>query len=103
VFHERDGSFFLDGDYVIKGVPGRILFAILREHEASGRSEFTNRELRLDRSIGLPAGKDNLESRLLALRRRLAERDGPIRLERTGRGRLRVDVDQPLRLTRRDD
>ena len=103
VFHERDGSFFLDSDYVIKGVPGRILFAILREHEGSGRSEFTNRELRLDRSIGLPAGKDNLESRLLALRRRLAERDGPIRLERTGRGRLRVDVDQPLRLTRRDD
>lgn len=102
VFHERDGSFFLDGEYVIKGVPGRILFAILREHEESGRTEFTNRELRLDRSIGLPAGKDNLESRLLALRRRLEERDGPIRLERTGRGRLGLTLDEPVTLEHRD-
>ena len=103
VFHERDGSFFLDGDYLIKGVPGRILFALLVEHDASGRSDFSNRELRLNRSIGLPAGKDNLESRLLTLRRRLEERGGPIHLERVGRGRLHLVVDHPLTLTRRDD
>lgn len=103
VFHERDGSFFLDGDYVIKGVPGRILFALLAEHDASGRSDFSNKELRLNRSIGLPAGKDNLESRLLALRRRLDERDGPIHLQRTGRGRLHLVVDRRLNLTRLDD
>jgi hypothetical protein len=101
-FYERDGSVLIDGDYVIKGVPGRILFAMLTEHEKSGRTEFTNKEIRRNRSIGLPAGNDNLEARLLTLRRRLAERDDPFRLERVGRGRLELSVDAPLTLDYHD-
>lgn len=102
-FHEHDGSLLVDGDYVIRGVPGRILFALLSEHERSGRTEFTNREIRLDRTIGLPAGNDNLEARLLTLRRRLADRTDPFRLERVGRGRLQLSVDGDLTLVRHDD
>jgi len=102
VFHEHDGSVFVDGDYVIRGVPGRILFSLLREHGESGRTEFTNREIRLDRTVRLPAGNDNLEARLLTLRRRLAEREDPFRLDRVGRGRLRLTVEGSLALTRRD-
>ena len=101
-FHERDGSVLVDGDYVIRGVPGRILFALLSENERSGRTDFTNREIRLDQSIGLPAGNDNLEARLLTLRRRLADRADPFRLERVGRGRLRLTVDGRLTLVRHD-
>lgn len=101
-FYDHDGTVLIDGRYVIKGVPGRILFALLSEHAESGRTEFSNREIRLDRSIGLPAGKDNLEARLLALRRRLEERDDPFRVERVGRGKLRLTVDGPLQLDRHE-
>ena len=97
-FFEVDGSTFLDGDYLIKGVAGRILWALVRQHEADGRVEFTNREVRLDPSLDLPAFRDNFESRLILLKRRLDERAAPIRIEKTGRGRFRVEVDGRLRL-----
>jgi adenylate cyclase len=92
-----DDSIFLNNEYVIKGVPGRILWRMLQIHVAEGRTEFTNREFRLDASLKLPEFKDNLETRLLLLSRRLAERDFPIRIGREGRGRVKLRLDgKPL-------
>ena len=80
-------------------MPGRILWKLLNEHAAGGRTAFTNRELRLDERLGLPAGNDNLEARLLVLRKRLAGAGCGIELERVGRGRLALHVARPLVLS----
>jgi predicted pyridoxine 5'-phosphate oxidase superfamily flavin-nucleotide-binding protein len=97
-FFAVDGSTFLDGDYLIKGVAGRILWSLLGQHQQQGRTEFTNREVRLDPTLELPELRDNLESRLILLKRRLEEREAPVRIEKTGRGQFRLVVSATLRL-----
>ena len=77
---------------------GRILWKVLSQYEAEQRDEFTNKEMRLDPSLELPDFRDNFESRLVLLKRRLDERDAAIRIEKTGRGRFRVLVDGRLEL-----
>ena len=98
-YYQADDSVFVDGAYIVKGVPGRILWKLLREHDADGRVSFTNRELRLDERLGLPPGNDNLEARLLVLRKRLAALDCGIALDRVGRGRLALHLGAPLTLS----
>lgn len=88
--YPRDDSVFLDGDYLIKGVAGAILWRLLRQHLQTGRSDFTTRELRLDHSLRLPENAENLDARLVLLRRRLEERGACLRIEKTGRGRFRL-------------
>ncbi len=87
-----DDSVFLDHDYLIKGVAGAILWRLVREYATSGRTDFTTRELRLDRSLRLPEFAENLDARLVLLRKRLDERSACIRIEKCGRGRFRLLV-----------
>jgi hypothetical protein len=93
-----DDSVFIDDAYLVKGVPGRILRKIAAAYVSEGRSEFTNKEIRLDSSLQLPDFKDNLETRLILLRRRIEERCDFLQIVPTGRGRFRFDVKRRLKL-----
>jgi len=91
-------SVFIGDSYLIKGVAGAIFWKLLRDHVQGGRTEFSNRELRLDPAIRLPDVADNLEARLLLLARRLQEQSPHIRIEKTGRGRFRLVVTRRVEL-----
>jgi len=97
-FFAEDGSVFLDSDYLIRGVAGRVLWSLVQRRAATGLSEFAIKELRLDKSLALPGFRDNLDTRLVLLKRRLEERHAPIQLERCGRGRFRLEVAGELHL-----
>jgi hypothetical protein len=87
-----DDSVFIDDDYLIKGVPGRLLYHFVKSFQETGRRDFSNREIRRETALKLPDLKDNLETRLILLRRRLEDKGGPLSLTRPERGQIRLEV-----------
>lgn len=91
-FYHADASIFVDGEYLIANVPGRILWQILKQHQDEQRAEFSNRELRMDSWLGLPEWKDTCENRGIVLRKRLKEQWPDVQLVSRERGRFAIET-----------
>jgi len=99
VRHVADtNSIFIDNEYLIKGVAGAVLWRLLSLYVNENRSRFTNKEMRSDACLGLPDIRDNFETRLILLRRRLEDRSPDIRIRAVARGTFSLEISRPIEL-----
>ncbi len=91
-YYLEDECIFIDGEYLIRSVPAKILWKLIQAYLNEGKTEFSNRELRMDKTLQLPDFKDNLETRLILLRKRLEAKNHGLVLKPNGRGKFCIEI-----------
>ncbi len=97
-YYVQDECIFIDGEYLIRNIPAKLFWKITNAFVSKGQEEFSNRELRLDPFLQLPDFKDNLETRIILLRKRLEKKCPNIKLVPAGRGKFKLVVAGKFRL-----
>lgn len=91
-------SVFINNDYLIKGVAGAIFWKLASDYIESGRTEFGNRELRVEPTLRLPDISGDLKARLILLRAP-ARRALHVSAHREDRSRpFHLGVNRPVKL-----
>lgn len=98
-YYQKEDCILLNGEYLVRNVPARILWRILNGYKNEGKTEFTNREFRMDSWLQLPEVKDNLETRMILLRKRLEKKCPSMAIISSGRGRIALIVSGELVLS----
>lgn len=96
---DEEDVIFVNNNYLIKNIPAKILRYLIESYCHHGRTEFSNMELRAEKNLQLPDYKDNLEARLILLRKRLEDQDSGIRLISTGRGKFKITITGQITLS----
>jgi hypothetical protein len=91
-YHLSDESLNLNGRYFIKGVPAKILKHLFESHLQEGKTDFEYRDLKRIFEITHGQKNSNFEVRFYRLIEKLNGECPSIRIEKTGRGRFRLDV-----------
>ncbi|MEO6097380.1 MAG: hypothetical protein ABIW76_17680 [Fibrobacteria bacterium] len=97
-FHESDESITLNGAYFTRGIPARILTALLQSWLETGKTEFEYSEFKRRFEISLGQKNSNFEVRFYRLIDKLRQECKAITIEKTGRGKFRLVVDGVLEL-----
>jgi hypothetical protein len=87
-----DDSCLVNGEYLVRGVPARILKYVLSEYLEKGQVRFEHKAVRKQPELFLDPRNPNLEARLQRLMEKLEQKDCGIRLVKSTRGSFSVSV-----------
>jgi hypothetical protein len=92
-YFPEDESITLNGEHLVKGVSAKILRTLLAAYLSDGRCDFEYREFKRDFEISMGQKNSNFEVRFYRLVERLKEKCPTLVIQKSGRGRFRLDVD----------
>ena len=87
-YYGRDESISVNGEYLAKSIPAKILRHVLTAHTQEGKLEFEYREFKRDIEITLRQKNTNFEVRFYRLMEKLEEKCPGLRFEKQGRGKF---------------
>lgn len=97
-YFPADETLTLNESHFTKGIPAKILRFLLEAYLKDGKCEFEYRELKRLFEISLGQKNSNFEVRFYRLVEKPGMEDAGLRIEKTGRGKFRLNVSGRLQL-----
>ncbi len=93
VYFSSNETVTLNGEFLVKGIPAKILRQLLVEYLDSGKTEFEYRDFKRNLDITLGQKNSNFEVRFYRLAQKFEEKFPSICLEKSTRGRFLLRCD----------